>query len=158
MQHNRNTRWNLLCFVFANCDVNPESPRITEPGFAWATRLVPDRIILLTSSAQPQAGAPVAVSFDDTNTGSREGAEVAELYVGDPHSSVPRPPKELKGFAKVNLRPGETKRVTLLLDRRAFSFYDLTRKDWNAEPGPFTILVGGSSADIALQGKFLLQP
>jgi beta-glucosidase len=104
------------------------------------------------------SSAPVAVSFDVTNTGSREGAEVAELYVGDPHSSVPRPPKELKGFAKVNLRPGETKRVTLLLDRRAFSFYDLTRKDWNAEPGPFTILVGGSSADIALQGKFLLQP
>lgn len=91
-----------------------------------------------------------------TNTGHREGAEVAELYVGDSHASVPRPIKELKGFAKINLKPGERKRITLTLDRRAFSFYDVARKDWNEEPGKFTILVGGSSDSIQLQGAFTL--
>ena len=109
----------------------------------------------------PQSGTidtPVTVSFDLTNTGTREGAEVAELYVGDSHAGVPRPVKELKGFAKVNLRPGETKHVSLSLDRRSFSFYDVKKKDWNAEPGRFSILVGSSSADIALEGKFLLVP
>jgi beta-glucosidase len=88
--------------------------------------------------------------------GQREGAEVAELYVGDSHASVPRPVKELKGFAKLNLKPGESRRVTLTLDRRAFSFYDVKKKDWSAEAGEFTILVGGSSDDIRLQDKFTL--
>jgi beta-glucosidase len=96
------------------------------------------------------------ISFSVKNSGSRLGAEIAELYVGDAHSSVPRPVKELKGFAKVNLAPGETKQVTLTLDRRAFSFYDVRKHDWSAEPGEFSILVGGSSADIQLRGSFRL--
>jgi beta-glucosidase len=99
---------------------------------------------------------PVSVSFDVKNTGNRAAAEVAELYVGDSHASVPRPVKELKGFAKVNLEPGETKRVTLTLDRRAFSFYDVKKKDWSAEPGDFTILVGSASDKIQLIGRFVL--
>jgi beta-glucosidase len=103
----------------------------------------------------PDEAGPVSVSFNLRNTGSREGAEVAELYVGDAHPSVPRPMKELKGFARVELKPGETKRVTLSLDRRAFSFYNVSKRDWTAEPGQFSILVGGSSSQIALQGKFL---
>lgn len=110
-------------------------------------------------SVAPQTGdlkQPVSVSFDVKNTGSREGAEVAELYVGDSHASVPRPIKELKGFAKVNLKPGETTRVTIQLNRRAFSFYDVQKKDWSAEPGDFSILVGGSSDNAHLQGKFTL--
>jgi beta-glucosidase len=110
-------------------------------------------------SVAPQAGnlnEPVTVSFEVKNTGHREGAEVAELYVGDSHSSVPRPVKELKGFAKVNLKPGESKRVTLKLDRRAFSFYDTTKKAWSAEPGEFSILVGGSSDKIELRSAFSL--
>src|SRR4029077_755270 len=104
-------------------------------------------------SVAPQAGdlnQPVTVSFDVKNTGHREGAEVAELYVGDSHSSVPRPVKELKGFAGLILKPGETRRVTLTLGRRAFSFYDVKKNDWSAEVGDFTILVGGSSNDIRL--------
>jgi beta-glucosidase len=108
---------------------------------------------------KPQRGTliePVSVSFDVKNTGHREAAEVAELYVGDSHASVLRPVKELKAFAKVNLKPGETRRVTLALKSRAFSFYDVTKKDWNAEPGDFTILVGGSSDKIQLRGKFTL--
>jgi beta-glucosidase len=96
------------------------------------------------------------VSFKIKNRGPREGAEVAQLYVGDSHAKVPRPVKELKGFAKVNLRPGESKQVTLLLDRRAFSYFDAAKHDWHAEPGDFSILIGSSSADIRLQGSFKL--
>ena len=95
-------------------------------------------------------GAPITVSFNVKNTGSREGAEVAEVYVGDSHASVPRPVKELKGFAKVQLKPGERKRVTINLDRRAFSYYDVGTSAWKAEPGNFAILVGSSSAQIEL--------
>ena len=99
---------------------------------------------------------PVLVSFDVKNTGDREAAEVAELYVGDWHASVPRPVKELKACARVNLKPGESKRVELTLERRAFSFYDVEKKDWNAEPGDFEILVGGASDNIQLHSKFTL--
>jgi beta-glucosidase len=122
-------------------------------GLSYTTFAYGDLRVTPATSA---LGEPVNVSFTIKNTGAREGAEVAQLYVGDPHASVPRPAKELKGFAKVNLRPGESQRVTLRLDRRAFSFYDVNAKDWNAEPGEFTILVGSSSAEIHLQGKFKL--
>ncbi|HUJ31242.1 MAG TPA: glycoside hydrolase family 3 C-terminal domain-containing protein [Candidatus Acidoferrum sp.] len=98
----------------------------------------------------------VAVSFDVKNIGTRAGAEVAELYVGDSHSSVPRPVKELKGFAKVFLQPGEMKRVNLMLNRRSFSYYDVKNKQWTAEPGEFSILVGSSSEKIELTGSFTL--
>jgi len=110
-------------------------------------------------SVSPEVGdltQPVKVSFDITNTGHRAGAEVAEVYVGDSHARVPRPVKELKGFARVELKPGETERVTLTLDRRAFSYYDVDKKDWTADPGKFAILVGGSSDKIQLQASFTL--
>jgi len=95
----------------------------------------------------------VKVSFDLTNTGSREAADVAELYVSDGHASVPRPPKELKGFSRVELKSGETKTVNLTLDSRSFSYYDVGSKKWKVEPGEFGILVGDSSEDIALHGS-----
>ncbi|MFZ0638062.1 MAG: glycoside hydrolase family 3 C-terminal domain-containing protein [Candidatus Acidiferrales bacterium] len=104
-------------------------------------------------SASPDS---VTVSFDVKNVGARAGAEVAELYVGDSHASVPRPVKELKGFAKVFLRPGEKKEVTLTLNRRSFSYYDVKNKQWTAEPGDFSILVGSSSAQMELTGSFAL--
>jgi beta-glucosidase len=110
-------------------------------------------------SVSPQSGnlrESVTVLFDVTNGGQREGAEVAEVYVGDMHSAVPRPPKELKGFAKVNLKPGETKRVMLTLDQRSFSYYDVQSKGWKADPGEFTIMVGGSSDNTPLRGTFTL--
>jgi hypothetical protein len=69
---------------------------------------------------------------------------------------VPRPPKELKGFAKVNLQRGESKQVTLPLNRRAFSFFDVKTHNWKVDPGDFAILVGSSSADIQLMGTFNL--
>lgn len=99
---------------------------------------------------------PVAVTFDVRNTGKRAGAEVAELYVGDSHAAVPRPVKELKGFAKIFLLPGQSKQVTLHLNHRSFSYYDIKTKEWTADPGDFSILVGSSSARIELTGKFHL--
>src|SRR5580698_2134411 len=101
-------------------------------------------------------GEPVTVSFDVTNTGAREGAEVGQVYVSDTHSSVPRPVKELKGFGKVDLKPGETKTITVKLNDRSFSYYDVAKHGWVAEPGDFGIIVGSSSAKTELTGKTTL--
>jgi beta-glucosidase len=131
----------------------------TKPLFAFGYGLSYTTFGYGKLEVTPQTGnlsEPVSVSFDVRNTGNRAAAEVAELYVGDSHASVPRPVKELKAFAKVNLKPGEIKRVTFTLDRRAFSFYDVKKKDWSAEPGDFTILVGSSSDNIQLRSKFIL--
>jgi beta-glucosidase len=102
------------------------------------------------------SGPHYEVSFDVRNTGMREGADVAQVYVSDSQTKVPRPAKELKGFVKVSLRPGETKRVSVTLDRRSLSYYDVNAKQWRAEPGIFTVLVGRSSEQIELQGKLTL--
>ena len=95
----------------------------------------------------------VTVSFDVTNTGHRAGAEVAEVYVGEPHASVPRPVKELKGFTRVALKAGETRRVSVALNRRAFAYYNVTNHDWAVDAGDFNVYVGSSSAHIELTGK-----
>ena len=104
----------------------------------------------------PSYDQQVSVAFDITNTGSRAGADVAEVFVGDHHAPVPRPVKELKGFAKVNLNPGETKNVTVKLDRRAFSYYDVKSHNWTVAPGDFDVFVARSAADIQLTGKVTL--
>jgi beta-glucosidase len=96
------------------------------------------------------------VTLNVTNTGSRAGSDVCQLYIGDQHAKVPRPPKELKGFSKVNLAAGETRTVHMKLDRRSFSYYDANAKDWRADAGEFAVLVGRSSADIQLEGKITL--
>jgi beta-glucosidase len=105
---------------------------------------------LVISSASAEQ---VSVTFDVTNTGARAGADVAEVFVGAGHAPVPRPVKEMKGFAKVNLSPGETKTVTVKLDRRAFSYYDVKKHAWTVSPGDFDVLVARSAADIELTGK-----
>lgn len=96
------------------------------------------------------------VSFDVRNTGARAGAEVAQVYIGAAHARVPRPAKELKGFVKFSLRPGETRRVTTTLDSRAFAYYDADAKRWRVEPGEYDILIGRSSAQIELRGQLNL--
>jgi beta-glucosidase len=101
-------------------------------------------------------GPRYEVSFEMKNTGTHAGADVAQVYVGDTHSKVARPLKELKGFVKVNLRPGETRRVSVMLDERALSYYDAGAKQWRAEPGDFDVLVARSSEQIELRGKLKL--
>jgi beta-glucosidase len=108
---------------------------------------------LLVTPGSVSGDQPVTVSFDITNTGSREGAEVAEVYVGEAHAKIPRPAKELKGFAKVSVGPGSTQHVSVSLDRRAFSYYDATQHQWKADAGTFEIYVGHSSAQIDLTGS-----
>lgn len=108
---------------------------------------------LKITPAKVSGDAPVTVAFDIKNTGQRAGAEVAQVYVGDPHAKLERPVKELKGFSKAYLRPGETKHVTVALDRRAFSYFDTDRNLWTVDPGDFTIFVGSSSQSIPFHGK-----
>jgi beta-glucosidase len=102
------------------------------------------------------SGLRYEVSFDLTNTGTRAGEEVAQVYIADTHASVPRPPKELKGFAKVSLQPGETRRITVPLDIRSLAYYDVNGRQWLAEPGTFDVLVGASSDEIELTGRLSL--
>ncbi len=105
----------------------------------------------------PEAlGAPVTVEFELANTGSRAGAEVAQVYVQEASPSLPRPLKELKGFKKVFLQPGEKQKVSVILDRNAFAHYDPDKKGWVADKGAYKILVGGSSRDLPLNAKFKL--
>jgi beta-glucosidase len=96
------------------------------------------------------------VSLTVRNTGKVAGAEVVQLYVKDDQSTVKRPEKELKGFEKVFLKPGESKTVTLKLDADAFKYYDEAKKQWVLEPGKFSVLVGGSSRDIRQTGSLTL--
>ena len=110
----------------------------------------------VTPSAAADGGPGASVAFDLTNTGSREGAEIAQVYVGEAHPKVPRPAKELKAFTRVDLKAGETKHVTLTLDRRAFSYYDVGAKQWLADAGEYQVFVGRSSAHIDLNGKLTL--
>ena len=98
----------------------------------------------------------LTVEFEVANAGAREGAEVAQVYVRDVESSLPRPFKELKGFRKVQLKPGEKQTVSIPLARSAFAFYDPGRRGWLAEKGDFRLMVGGSSRDIRLEGNFRL--
>ena len=97
------------------------------------------------------------VAFDIRNIGSRSGADVAEVYVGDRHAPVPRPVKELKGFTKVDLKPGETRHVEVGLNRRAFAYYDVNHQQWTVAPGEFDLYIGRSAAEIELTGKVSVQ-
>jgi beta-glucosidase len=99
---------------------------------------------------------PLTVEFELANTGGRARAEVAQIYVQPVHPSVSRPIKELKGFKKVFLQPGEKQTVFVALDPSAFAYYDMDKKGWVAEKGEYKILVGSSSRDIWLDGKFKL--
>ena len=100
---------------------------------------------LKLSPTTAQAGGSVNVSFDVTNTGRRAGAEVAQVYVGDPSARVARPARELKAFRKIRLQPGQTGHVTLTLDRRSFAYYDVKRHAWRVDPGRFKVYVGDAS-------------
>ena len=107
--------------------------------FEWST---PELV------ATAEHGVDVEVRLQVTNTGGRAGSDVVQVYVRDVESSVHRPDKELKGFAKVHLEPGETADVVVALDRRSFAVWDVAAHDWLVESGDFEILVARSSVDV----------
>ena len=98
----------------------------------------------------------LTVTADVKNVGSVAGAEVLQLYISDTKSSQPRPVKELKGFKKVYLEPGETQQVSFIIDRSALSFYDEKTGAWTAEPGEFVAMVNNSSAPTKNHIRFIL--
>ena len=111
-------------------------------------------------SDAPPGGAkgPVAVvQVEVKNSGSRAGAEVVQVYVHPVAPRLPRPPQELKGFARVFLKPGEAKTVAVSLGADAFAFYDPAKKAWAAEAGEFRVRVGGSSRLIRSEAPFTLK-
>jgi beta-glucosidase len=114
------------------------------------------RFANLKAPAAATSGSTVSVSFDVTNSGDREGAEVAQLYVSDPSAKAQRPERELKGFAKVRLAAGETKHVTLDLDARAFSYWSESAHKWTIDPGKFVLRVGDSSENTPLTADITL--
>jgi beta-glucosidase len=99
----------------------------------------------------------VIVSFSITNSGDVAGMETAQLYIQDLESSVPRPHKELKGFQKVKLEPGQSETVSIKVCKKAFSFWNPKTGDWFAEKGNFKIVIGASSRDIRLEKVIELQ-
>ncbi|MEP6819854.1 MAG: glycoside hydrolase family 3 C-terminal domain-containing protein [bacterium] len=125
-------------------------------GLSYTTFKYSNLTVKPVSGAMTKDGPRYEVSFDIKNTGAREGAEVAQLYIGETNARVQRPAKELKGFWKGTLRPGETHRVIIPLDTRAFSYYDVNGKQWRADPGEYDILVGHSSEQIELRSKLKL--
>ena len=98
-------------------------------------------------------GPSATLELQLTNSGTREGAEVVQAYVRPLKPPVARPDKELKAFAKVQLRPGETRTVSLTLGPRAFAYYDPAAKGWRVAKGRYELLVGTSSRDIRLTGS-----
>jgi beta-glucosidase len=121
---------------------------LTYTRFAYSDIAAPEAVLV---------GATVEVSFTLKNVGERAGMETAQVYVRPRGPSVERPVKELKGFAKVALEPRESRRVSVALDERAFSYWDPTLGAWVVEPGAYDILVGCSAADTELQATVRLE-
>jgi beta-glucosidase len=111
---------------------------------------------LHVSQEHGTADSPWMVEFDVTDTGPLAGAEVTQLYVGAKSPRVTRPVRELKGFQKLQLAAGETQHVTLKLDRRSFSYFDIATKSWKADAGSYCIQVGDSSIDLPLETQVTL--
>lgn len=103
-----------------------------------------------------KTGEQITVTVPVKNTGNREGKEVVQLYIRDKKSSVERPVKELKGFCKVSLKPGEEKEVSFTIDRSALSYFDAGSHQWVAEPGAFEAIVAASATDIRGRVEFKL--
>jgi beta-glucosidase len=111
---------------------------------------------LMIGTEKFQDQGTVQVSFTLKNVGKRKGLETVQLYIQDKECSIPRPIKELKGFAKVDLEPGQSRTVVLELSKMDFSFWNPATKNWYFEPGAFNIQIGSSSKDIRMQKKIEL--
>jgi beta-glucosidase len=101
-----------------------------------------------------RADEPITVSFEVANTGHRAGAEVAQVYVSEPSTTVSRPERELKGFERVVLEPGQRRMVTIRLDRRSLSYWDVVSHGWKVDPGKFVVRVGDSAENTPLNQEF----
>jgi len=123
------------------------------PAFAFGHGLTYSRFDYadLVAPARARLGEPVKLSLTLSNTGAREGAETVQLYVSPRAPSQPRPVKELKGFAKTKLQPGERTVVSFELELKDFSFFDAASNRWRADEGDYDILIGASAADLKLQ-------
>lgn len=131
---------------FSTYDVEPQF--VFGHGLSYAEFRYNDIKVNLTEENEK---INATVKFKVTNIGEKEGAEVAQVYVNDVESSVKRPVIELKGFEKVRLMPGESKEVTINLDKKSFAFYSDEENSWIVEDGKFNILIGSSSTDIRLE-------
>lgn len=112
---------------------------------------------LQLSSKEMTSDGKLTFTVNVENTGKRAGAEIVQLYLHDDKCSVDRPQKELKGFTKVALQPGESKDVSITIDNAALSFYDESSHAWKSEPGTFTALLGDASDNLTLKAKFTLR-
>jgi beta-glucosidase len=112
---------------------------------------------LTADKKEMTASDRITFSVPVKNTGSKDGAEVVQLYISDMKSSLERPVKELKGFEKVYLKAGEEKNVTFSIDKEALSFFDPAKHNWIAEPGTFEAIIGASSTDIKSKITFGLK-
>jgi beta-glucosidase len=122
-------------------------------GFGLSYTTFDLRHLKLVAARKGRASAKV--SFDVVNTGSRAGAEVPQVYVADPPSTR-EPPKRLEGFAKVPLAPGQSRRVSIPLDSRAFAHWDVKARAWKVTPGCYRIMVGSSSRNLPLQARMAI--
>jgi beta-glucosidase len=142
-------------------EVNPSGrlPASVDPlfpfghGLSYTTFAYSD---LKVFPATPRYGQIVQVNMNVRNTGTRAGAEVVECYVHQAKPSLERPEKELKAFSRIELKPGETKSVSMILDRRSMWYFDPAMHDWAVEPGVYEVLIGESMRDIRLKGSFEL--
>ena len=115
-------------------------------GLSYTTFTLSEPAVRVSGAVGDDLRVDVAVTV--TNTGSVGGAEVVQVYVGDDAATVARPDRELKGFARVALDPGESRRVTIALDERAFAFWSVVHDRWAVEAGSFSVHVGTSSRDL----------
>ena len=135
-------------------------PGKPQPLFAFGYGLSYTHFKFANLTLSPSQTTPqntVTVAFDVSNTGHRAGAEVAQVYVGDPSATVKRPEKELKAFRKMRLKPGETRHVSLTLDRHAFSYYDANTHAWRIDPGRFKVYLGDASNHTPLSATLTMK-
>jgi len=144
-----------LMVGYRHFDTNNVEPRFPFGfGLSYTTFEMPT---LSLSSSTMRGNSTITARVTVRNTGKTAGSEVVQLYVQDVKSSHPRPLKELKGFSKVYLEPGQSKTVSITIDRMALSYFNPDTKKWTAEPGEFVIMVGNSSRNILQMKSIRLQ-
>ncbi len=140
-------------------NVEPQFPfgfGLSYTSFAYSDLTVMDDTTHKPGQTKDSPRGKLAL-FTVKNTGSRPGAEIVQLYLHDGHSKIDRPMHELKGFARVELKPGESQKLFVRIDRSAFSYWSPEKKDWVLEPGTFEVQVGASSRDIRLKDQVELK-